>query len=176
MEKLREFIAFVKDQVAFHQTKADHFERRALKFPAEGHRAVAHRKMLGRFTELEAFLESLQAMPAGSGQSRPVLSKLGLSPEELEGLPPELLEELNITEADRADFAVLSVLDEAGGVLSLDKLLIGLYRKTGEVHKRTQLNSRLYRMMQKGSVFSVPGKKGVYSTHQMSDEEADEIV
>ena len=63
----------------------------------------------------------------------------------------------------------------SGGVLSLDKLLIGLYKKTGEIHKRQALVSRLYRMSQKGVVFGVANKKGFYATRELSDEEIEKL-
>lgn len=172
MENLSEYIDFVKTQVTFHESKAAHFEKYVTKFPINGKRAESHRRMAAKFTALLGFLDahSGRSMPSKIG---PVLnSRLGLSPEEIDGLPPELLEELSISEADKADFAVLSVVDDAGGVLSLDKMLIALYRKTGEIHKRASLNARVYRMVTRGTMFNVPGRKGVYSTRQMTEEEA----
>ena len=95
--------------------------------------------------------------------------RLSLSAEEVEGLPDEVLNELSISEGDKAEFAILGLIDEAGGIISLDKLIVGLWKKTGELHKRQSLISRLYRMGQKDMVFSVPGKKGVYANWPMSE-------
>ena len=59
-----------------------------------------------------------------------------------------------------------------GGIASLDQILVGLYRNSGELWKRNTLTSKLYRMAQKGVVFQVPEKKGVYSTRRISEEDA----
>jgi hypothetical protein len=56
-------------------------------------------------------------------------------------------------------------------LLSLDKLIIGLYKKTAEIHKRSTLTSRLYRMIQKGLIYSVPYRKGIYSTQELSEDD-----
>lgn len=174
MKTLQERIDFVKTQIQFHDKKAAYFERGIERFPANKKRMEAHREMASKFTDLWAFLTAV-LLDGTAAPHRPAQLRLALTPDEIEGLPQELLDELSISEADKADFAVLSVVDDAGGVLSLDKILIGLYRKTGEVNKRTQVNSRIYRMIQKGSMFPVPGKKGVYSTRELSDEEAENI-
>jgi hypothetical protein len=68
------------------------------------------------------------------------------------------------------------VIDEAGGVASLDQILVGHFRKTGEVMKRTTLTSRLYRMANKGLIFPLPNKKGVYSTSKFSDHEVAQLL
>ena len=77
-----------------------------------------------------------------------------------------------ISESDKAEFTIVSLIDESGGVASLDQILVALYRKTGEISKRLGLNSRLYRMVQKGLIHSVPGKKGVYSTKPIVEDGA----
>jgi hypothetical protein len=72
--------------------------------------------------------------------------KLSLTPKDIEGLPEEVLKELSISEGDKAEFAILEILEEAGGILSLDQIIVNLWRKTEEAHKRPALISRLYRM------------------------------
>jgi hypothetical protein len=59
-----------------------------------------------------------------------------------------------------------------GGVLPLNKILIGLYRKTGVTHKRPALTSRLYRMVERGRLYNVPEQKGVYSITSINADEA----
>ncbi len=71
----------------------------------------------------------------------------------------------------KLDFAIEAVVNEAGGVASLDKILIGLYKKTREVHKRGTITSRLYRMRQKNTIFAVPNKSGFYSTKSLSEQD-----
>jgi hypothetical protein len=72
--------------------------------------------------------------------------------EDIEGLPPELMQELSISDADRLEFTIVGIINEAGGLMSLDKIIIGLYKKSGEIHKRSTLTSRLYRMIQKNLI------------------------
>ena len=175
MKNLQECADFVKTQVTFHEKKAAFFERGLVRYPANQKRMDAHRDMAAKFSELWAFLVAMIIDGTAASQRNIKPSRLGLTPEEIDGLPEELLQELSISDADKADFAVLSVVDEAGGVLSLDKILIGLFRKTGEINKRTQLNARIYRMIQKGTMFPVPGRKGIYSTREMTEEEAANI-
>ena len=181
MDKYKLQAAFVKEQVDFHRSKAERFEAKGQKAASPqakqdcAKRAESHRRMAQRFQELLEHLESLPTRGA-SGPMSTQSSRIRLTPEELDGLPEELLGELSLSEADRADFAVQSVIDEAGGILSLDKIIVALYRKTGEVSKRTTLNARIYRMTQRGDLYSVPGKKGVYSTRQLTEDEASELT
>jgi hypothetical protein len=63
---------------------------------------------------------------------------------------------------------VVQVIREAGGTATLDEVLIGLYRKTGEVAKRNLLSNRLYRLAQQGYLRSVQHRKGVYTTDRES--------
>lgn len=90
---------------------------------------------------------------------------------ELEGLPEELLNELSISDADKVEFTIQQIIDDNGGVISLDRLLVDMFKKTGKIYKRNALTSKLYRMSNKGMVFSVPNKKGVYSTSLIEGEE-----
>jgi hypothetical protein len=64
------------------------------------------------------------------------------------------------------------MIAQDGGVLSLDKIMVELYRRTREIPKRTTITSRLYRMAQKGMIYNVPGKKGIYSTYEMTEQDA----
>jgi hypothetical protein len=91
---------------------------------------------------------------------------LEVSPKDLHDLPPELIAQLSISESDREEFQILNVMEEAGGTLSLDQLLIAVYRKSKEILERSKLNARLYRMTMKGTLFSVPSRKGVYSIYE----------
>jgi len=101
--------------------------------------------------------------------------RLTLSVEDLEGLPHDLIQELNVSDGDKTEFAIVNAIEEAGGIISLDQLLIALYKKTNEVHKRNSLTSRLARMATKNIIYYVPGKKGAYSTEQLSTADVERI-
>ena len=54
----------------------------------------------------------------------------------------------------------------AGPEIELDRLLIELFRRFGAVHERRFINNKCYRMAQKGLIFPVPGRKGVYTLNR----------
>lgn len=179
MSILQNYLPFVKDHIAFHAKRALEFQTSSpsrskrhrhtadtmqqletdlLAVDAENDRLLQENKSLK--LEIEKLLTQLKVR-ASSDLAK--ASRLSLTEEDIQGLPSELISELSLSAGDRAEFAILSIMEEADGISTLDKLLIGLYKKTGEIHKRDKLISRLYRMMQKNLIYSVPGKKGVYS-------------
>lgn len=96
-----------------------------------------------------------------------------LSPHELLDLPPELIKQLALNESDNYELELIRLIDSVGGTISLDKLIVLLYRDKGEIADRVQLNARLNRMMRKETIFSVPKKKGVYRTTRIKGEQDD---
>ena len=80
--------------------------------------------------------------------------------EDLRDLPKELIREIKIITS--LDEKVLNLFKQAGGVLSLSRLLIGYYRTHKEVKKRQYMMVVCYRMIKKGLLFSTD-KKGEYS-------------
>jgi hypothetical protein len=164
---------FVKEQAAYH-------DRQAIRFRSDPKKLRQHTEIAETFRAIIAAIErdatnptSLAVNVAASAtpdRPPPVADLVAptspgpaLTPADLDGLPAELLVELGISESESQDLLILNLVEAAGGVLSLDKLLIAIYRKTGEVHKRQKLTARLYRMTQKKLLYSVPRKKGVYS-------------
>lgn len=163
------FIEFVKTQVSFHDAMAERYK----KVPD---RRKRHTETAQGFRDLAAHLEALEAgQDAVVTPVRKKPAQLNLTFEEVEGLPPELVEELSISGGDRTDFTVLRVVEATGGIASLDRILIGIYRETGEITKRSTLTSRLYRMCQKGLLYNVPNKKGVYSLEEMTEADVAEL-
>ena len=175
MSYLHQHIQFVKEQVEFQ-------ERMIKRYPGDTYRQTLHARTQARFAALAEDMERADRtldeiasqpspqLPLPLDASKPI--RLGLMPKELEGLPDEVLKELSLSDGDKTEFAVLGLIDEAGGITSLDRLIIGLFRKTGEAHKRQNLVSKLYRMAQKEMIYNVPTKKGVYSTRPISEDEA----
>lgn len=94
-----------------------------------------------------------------------------LTPQDYAGLEDDILEQLNITEGDKLDSIIVNLMRAAGGVLVLDKIIIGVYHLTGEKHQRTSMTAKLYRMAKKNIIHSVPKKKGVYSLTDPNPEE-----
>lgn len=169
MSILNKHLELVNEQFAFH-------ERMAEKFGVVSFRGTLHKGTADKFKALAIDLAEadkvLDAPPQTSQtptQRGPI--QLSLNIGDLEGLPEELVKELSLSDADKLEFEIVNSVEEAGGIISLDRLLIALYRKTGEVNKRTYLTSRLARMASKNAIYYVPGKKGVYSTEQLSSED-----
>ncbi|HBO2085475.1 TPA: hypothetical protein L4G76_000048 [Pseudomonas aeruginosa] len=121
-----------------------------------------------RAQRLKDVMELLQPAP-------PRPSQLSLTPDDLRDLPDELLEQLSISKSDYLDFDIVDLINSAGGITTIDHLIIALYRKSGEIHERTKLNSRLYRMTKKGMIKSLEGKKGVYATRDITDADLFEV-
>lgn len=115
------------------------------------------------FAEL---ISDLEKLPLSSSPPS-TYDSINLTPEDLEGLPPEVIRQLGLNESDYYEMELVRLINKAGGIISLDKLIILLYKEKGEIVERTPINAKLYRMTKKGMVFSVPGRKGVYSTHSM---------
>ena len=172
MSMLDKHLDFVKVQIKFHLGCADQYS-------GDTYRSKKHLETAGSF---EALLQDLEAANASiDSKVVPIRSarkpRLSLAPDDLEDLPEELIEELSISSGDKTEFAIIRLLEEAdSSIISLDQLLVGLYRKTGEIHKRQTTTSRLYRMSQKGLISNVPGRKGVYSLLPMSEREIDRLL
>lgn len=165
-------IELVKDQLSFHEKQAERFAH-------ESRRADRHHVTASKFRVLLSDLEQMKALLEAHpdlGELRDQPPRLSLSWEEVEGLPPEILAELSISDSDRSEFLIQGAIRELGGVASLDRLIVHLFKSIGESYKRTALNQRLYRMSQKDMVFSVPGKKGVYSLRELSEDEASKLI
>lgn len=153
MKTVEDHIAFVNEQSAFHRRQAERYAN-------DRRRNSAHAATAESFDELANFLTE-KAQDKGQASE---VDGINLSWSEIKQVPEELLAELSVTESDRFDFSIVELIDKCGGVASLDRILVELYKSTSEVYKRTALNARLYRLSQKGLLFTLPGKKGVYST------------
>ena len=86
---------------------------------------------------------------------------------DIHDLPGEVLDELSIATSNTIDDQLVTVVNAYGGTATLDQILVGLYRKFKVFQKRRFLQNKLYRMPM---VWSLPGKKGVYTTEQPEEE------
>jgi hypothetical protein len=165
-------LPLVKDQAEFHHKMMEKFGAPSIRGGL--HKGTAE-KFLALLDDLEIADKQLDAphqTPAVPAPKKRPPMQLSLSLNEIDGLPTELISELSIKDADKVEFAILNAVEQAGGIITLDRLLIALYRNTKEIHKRNSLYSRLSRMASKNLIHYVPGKKGVYSTEQLSEAEA----
>ncbi len=83
-------------------------------------------------------------------------------------LPAELLKELSVSKTDELEDQLVTVINAYGGEASLDQILVGLFRKFEVQQKRRFIQNKLYRM---DTVWSVEGKKGVYTTTEPPEDE-----
>jgi hypothetical protein len=171
VQELAKHTEFVNRQIEFHARQAD---RQAS--AGNDRTAAKHRLISESYKELQEFIQSLAEAASGALSRREnAQNRLALSWDEVKDLPPELVAELSVSEGDKLEFDMISILSDCGGVASLDRVLMELYRRTGEIYKRSWITNRLYRMAQKESIFSVPGKKGVYSVEPLDKEAADSL-
>lgn len=101
--------------------------------------------------ELEEARQSLQPIP--------VSDEMG----DLSDLPPSLVRELALARTDHLEDRIHQIIRAAGGSADIDVILVMLWRRYRDEQKRKFIQNKLYRMGQKGLVFSLPGRKGVYS-------------
>jgi hypothetical protein len=167
MDIVAKYAPFVNDQIQLQEKMANRYAHQEWRRDRHLSTQSIFRNLLDDLVLVQSRMNDVPEKPKPTN----VLRNITLSMEDIEGLPPELMQELSISEADRLEFAIIGIINEAGGLLSLDKIIIGLFKKTGEVHKRTNLTSRLYRMIQKGLIYSVPYRKGIYSTQELSEED-----
>lgn len=175
MENVDRYIEFVKSQQSFH-------ERQSKRFSDNIQRQTLHKDTADKFTSLAEYLietkEKLMTRPT-TGNIQTLANgryRIALTPEEVADLPEELMSELSVSDVDKAEFNIIALIDEAGGIATLDRILVALYRQNDKVTKRATLNARLYRMGQKGLIHSVPRKKGIYSTSVVTDEDLEKFV
>jgi len=170
MAKIDDYLAFVNEQVQVQ-------DRLAIRYDHEPYRRNRHVSSKNKFVELANYLGQIKSHgldfgDASLNRSLSAQKRIQLTYEDLQGLPEELVKELNVTDTDRQEMEIEHIIAQSDGVLSLDKIMVELYRRTGEIHKRNTLTSRLYRMAQRRMIYNVPGKKGVYSTYEISEADA----
>lgn len=164
---------FVNKQITFQERQAERFAANSYRRDLHLGTASQMRELFNDFQKLESEYENSRiptSQKEGSSQGIPTLAEMALKPEDIVGLPPEVVAELSVSGADPADFNIISVINAAGGILSLDRIVIGLFKMYGERIKRPTLTSRLNRMIPKGLLYPVPNRKGLYSTTQLASD------
>lgn len=169
MSILNKHFPFVKEQADFHHKMVEKVG--AASFRGNLHKGTAQ-KFLSLLDDLEIADRQLDAPQPVSVTKKSGQVQLSLTLPEIQDLPEELIAELSIKDADKTEFAIINAVEESGGIITLDRLLIALYKRTGEIYKRNSLYSTISRMVNKNLLYYVPGKKGVYSNEQLSDEDA----
>jgi hypothetical protein len=172
MGKIDKYVDFVKEHVALQHKLAKKYEDSPF-------RKNQHLDSAKGFSDLGQFLAEIQKKGTGDtsylNRGDSPLKRLHLTFEDISDLTEDQLRELNLTEADRQDLVVEHMIAQNGGIYSLDKIMVDLFRQTKEFPKRPTIISRLYRMVGKGMIYNVPGKKGVYSTYEMTEQDVKKL-
>lgn len=108
-------------------------------------------------------MDALQAAAAELKQWRAVNQPLTPDAGDLADLPPALLKELSGPKVDPLEDQILTVVRASGedGV-ELNRMLVELYRRFGAVQTRKALNNKAYRMVAKGLIAQIEGRRGTY--------------
>ena len=117
-----------------------------------------------RAERLEAQAKAVEALVAELHALRRKLSPLPSRLGDLSDIPAELRAELSGIEMDELEAQLLAVINAYGGTADLNQILIGLFRKFGSVQKRRFVQQKLWRMTNEEIIWSIPKRKGVYST------------
>jgi len=155
---LDDFVDLVKGQVGYYERQISLYHPNHPKY--KPNQISMYQELLERHQKLLEFLEGLEtsAAPTVSQSASKVI-------DDLSDLPPELLEQLSDSATRGQTDILVKIIADRGGIATLDQILIDLYRKHGEVGKRTLIQNRLYRLYKNdGVIWPVPKKKGVYTT------------
>jgi hypothetical protein len=106
---------------------------------------------------LQAAITEIQSLRE---KTSPLSTRLG----DLSDLPKELRAELSGIEIDELESQLVTVINAYGGTADLNQVLVGLFRKFKIVQTRRFIQQKLWRMTSDGLLWSVPKRKGVYTT------------
>jgi hypothetical protein len=121
--------------------------------------SIRHMRNAVALEETIAELERLERI------TQPIPASYG----DLSDLPPSLLKELSGLRTDDREQQLYTIIGSADGEVDLDAILIELWRRFEVEETRKFLQNKLWRMAQKGMIWTVPGKKGVYSATKPTD-------
>lgn len=152
----------VNEIIAYHANIKLHFKSR------EDHQKAAQHSRWE--SVLRAYVRDYQELEK---LTRPIPTD---GDDDLSDLPPELLKELSVTKTDDLENQIATIVNAAGGQADIDKILIHLFRRFKVTQTRKFLQNKLWRMTNKGILFSVPGRKGWYSTQSVTDNDEDDLV
>ena len=83
--------------------------------------------------------------------------------EDLDGLPEELIKQLDLNDSRILELNIIKAMQIVGGKATINKTLISIYHLTGEIYDKSQIGSKMYRMVQSGKISNDVDGKGVYA-------------
>lgn len=96
---------------------------------------------------------------------------------DLSDLPAELVKELAGIKVDDLEQQIFTIIKSGGDEVDLDAVLIELFRRFQIMQTRKFLQNKLWRMAQKEIIYSVPGRKGIYTaTKPPEDNDFDKLL
>lgn len=127
-------------------------------------------KQVAMYTKrLEAFHGLIEEVEHLRRITKPIPASYG----DLSDLPAELVKELTGIKVDDLEQQIFTIIKSGGVEVDLDAVLIELFRRFQVVQTRKFLQNKLWRMAQKEIIFSVPGRKGIYSATKPAEDISD---
>lgn len=92
-----------------------------------------------------------------------ILKHVGKRLGNLASLPKELRDQLQDQGPDELSSRIMAIIKiDFQGVANLDEILVGLYKRSGEIHRRPFITTKMHKMIKEGLVEPVQNKKGIY--------------
>lgn len=91
-----------------------------------------------------------------------------LMPEDLDGLPEEVLQKLGLRPSDRQEFLITEIIRDLGGAAIITKIMVELYKRMtddqarSEFPDRKEFGAKIYRMTHKNLISASTNGKGWY--------------
>lgn len=117
-------------------------------------------------TRGEAFAATVNELEHLRRITKPIPASYG----DLSDLPSELVKELTGIKVDDLEQQIFTIIKSGGDEVDLDAVLIELFRRFQVVQTRKFLQNKLWRMAQKEIIYSVPGRKGIYTANKPPEE------
>lgn len=89
--------------------------------------------------------------------------------ERIDDLPPEMQQQVGKGRLDTFERQIIDLFEIAGRPLSIDEVMVALYRKYKVEKKRRQVLNKLYQMSSSKSgatIETIQGKKGIYQLNR----------
>jgi hypothetical protein len=160
MKMLDKFVAVVKRQISYYEGQVTIFTPDHPRYRAD--KMALYKRIANELRELLSYLVSQRDRPTQAEMAAGTTERR-IAQEDISDLPPELLAELSDAAKGEID-PIIQIIEGRGGTASLDEILIDLFRKHKEIGKRNIVSNKLYRLARRGLCWSVPGKKGFYTT------------
>ena len=85
---------------------------------------------------------------------------------QIDGLPDEIKEQLNIYKKRKRDRIVAVIDDLYGGIANIDEIFVGVYLKYNKILKRKYVANKVYKLSKSGFLYKIKGNKGIYTTDE----------